>query len=145
AESAYEYVAGYTIVNDVSARDVQFADKQWVRGKSFDTFCPMGPYLVTPDEVGDPHRLAIRCRLNGQLMQDSSTAEMIFRIPELIEFISRTSTLLPGDIISTGTPDGVGVFRDPQVFLKAGDVVEVEVEKLGSLRNPVGQGLPSSR
>ncbi len=137
AERAYDVVAGYTMVNDISARDVQFGDKQWVRGKSFDTFCPIGPALVTPDEIADPQKLAVRCRLNGALMQDSSTAEMIFDIPYLIAFITRTCTLLPGDIISTGTPDGVGVFRNPQVFLKPGDTVEVEVEGLGVLRNPI--------
>jgi 2-keto-4-pentenoate hydratase/2-oxohepta-3-ene-1,7-dioic acid hydratase in catechol pathway len=122
----------------VSARDVQFSDGQWVRGKSFDTFCPMGPYLVTPDEVGDPHRLHIRCRVNGELRQDSNTDQLIFKVPELIAFISRTSSLMPGDVIITGTPHGVGVFMDPPVFLKPGDVVEVEIEKLGVLRNPVG-------
>jgi 2-keto-4-pentenoate hydratase/2-oxohepta-3-ene-1,7-dioic acid hydratase in catechol pathway len=138
AAQALDHVAGYTIVNDISARDVQFGDQQWVRGKSFDTFCPMGPYLVTPDEVGDPHELGVRCRVNGELRQDSSTREMIFTIPYLIEFISATCTLLPGDIISTGTPHGVGVFREPPVFLKPGDVVEVEVDRVGCLRNPVG-------
>ncbi len=135
---ALSVIAGYTIANDISARDVQFADKQWVRGKSFDTFCPLGPYLVTPDEVGDAQTLGIRCRVNGQLMQDSNTLEMIFKVPELIAFITRTTTLLPGDVICTGTPHGVGVFRDPQIFLKPGDVVEVEIDRLGSLRNPVG-------
>jgi len=131
------YIAGYTIVNDVSARDLQFSDVQWVRGKSLDTFCPMGPYLVTADEVGDAQKLKIRCWVNGELRQDSNTAEMIFKIPELITFISQTSTLMPGDIISTGTPNGVGVFRKPPVFLHPGDVVEVEIEKLGRLRNTV--------
>ena len=137
AQDAYQYIAGYTIVNDVSARDVQFSDKQWVRGKSFDTFCPIGPYLVTTDEISDPHQLDIRCWLNGELMQDSNTDQMIFKIPEAIEFISKTCTLLPGDIICTGTPDGVGVFREPQVFLKPGDVVEIEIDRIGRLRNPV--------
>lgn len=136
-EQAYEYVAGYTIVNDVSARDVQFSDGQWVRGKSFDTFCPMGPYLLTADEVPDPHNLAIRCRVNGELRQDSNTGEMIFKIPDLIAFISQTCTLLPGDIINTGTPDGVGVFMNPKVFLKPGDKIEIEIEKLGRLHNTV--------
>ena len=137
AQDAYDVVAGYTIINDISARDVQFADKQWVRGKSFDTFCPMGPYFVTADEIADPQNLGITCRLNGETMQDSNTYEMIFDIPTLIEFITRTCTLLPGDVISTGTPHGVGVFRDPPVFLQPGDVVEVEIEGLGCLRNPV--------
>lgn len=138
AERALDVVAGYTIINDVSARDVQFADQQWVRGKSFDTFCPMGPFMVTADEVPTPHALAIRCLVNGQVMQDSNTSELIFKIPALIEFISRTCTLLPGDIISTGTPHGVGVFRKPQVFLKPGDEVVIEIDGLGQLRNPVG-------
>ena len=137
AEQALEYVAGYMVANDVSARDVQFSDKQWIRGKSFDTFCPIGPYLLTADEVEDPHNLAIRCWVNGELRQDSNTLEMIFKIPELLAFISRTSTLLPGDIIITGTPDGVGVFREPPVFLKSGDVVEIEIDRLGRLRNTV--------
>ena len=122
---------------DVSARDAQYSDKQWVRGKSFDTFCPIGPYLLTADEVEDPHNLGIRCWVNGELRQNSNTVEMIFKIPELLAFISQTSTLKPGDIISTGTPDGVGVFRDPQVFLKSGDVIEIEIDKLGRLRNTV--------
>jgi acylpyruvate hydrolase len=137
AAKAYEIIAGYTIVNDVSARDVQFADQQWVRGKSFDTFCPMGPVLVTHDQIEDPNSLGIRCRVNGETVQDSNTAEMIFKIPFLIEFISKTCTLLPGDVISTGTPAGVGVFRDPQVFLRSGDLVEVEIEGIGVLRNRV--------
>lgn len=135
--TAMDHVAAYTIINDVSARDVQFADGQWVRGKSFDTFCPIGPYVVTADAIADPHALAIQCRVNGQTMQDSNTGEMIFRIPYLIEYISHFCTLEPGDIISTGTPHGVGVFRDPQVFLKPGDVVEVEIEEIGVLRNTV--------
>jgi acylpyruvate hydrolase len=135
--AAMDYVAAYTIINDVSARDVQFADGQWIRGKSFDTFCPIGPYAVTAAAIADPHDLAIKCRVNGQTMQDSNTGEMIFKIPYLIEYISHFCTLQPGDIISTGTPHGVGVFRDPQVFLKPGDVVEVEVEKIGVLRNTV--------
>ncbi len=134
---ALDYVAGYMTVNDVSARDVQFADQQWDRGKGFDTFYPMGPYLVTADEIPDPQALAIQTRVNGETMQDSSTAEMIFTVARIIAFITRTATLYPGDVISTGTPHGVGVFRSPQVFLKPGDVVEVEVEGLGVLRNPV--------
>ena len=137
-DQAYDYVAGYTIVNDVSARDVQFADGQWVRGKSFDTFCPMGPYLLTADEVPDPHTLNIRCWVNGELRQDSNTRELIFKVPDLLAYISKTCTLMPGDILSTGTPGGVGVFRDPQVFLKTGDLVEIEIDKLGRLRNRVG-------
>ena len=136
-DEAARFIAGYTIVNDVSARDVQKSDGQWVRGKSLDTFCPMGPYLVTTDEVVDPQQLKIRCWVNGELRQDSNTAEMIFKIRELISFISQTCTLMPGDIISTGTPHGVGVFRNPPVFLQPGDVVEIEIEKLGRLRNYV--------
>ncbi len=136
-DEAYEYVAGYTNLNDVSARDVQVADGQWVRGKSFDTFCPLGPYLLTADEVPDPHDLRIRCWVNGELRQDSNTRELVFDVPRLVAYISRTCTLVPGDIISTGTPGGVGVYRKPPIFLKPGDVVEVEVEKLGRLRNRV--------
>ena len=137
AAHAFEYVAGYMPLNDVSARMWQFADKQWVRGKSCDTFCPTGPHLTTHDEIPDPHALAIRARVNGVTMQDSHTGKMIFRVPELIEFISASITLEPGDIIATGTPEGVGAFRKPPVFLKSGDVVEVEIEGLGILRNPV--------
>lgn len=134
---ANDYIAGYTVLNDVSARDVQFAVGQWTWGKSFDSFCPLGPYLVTPDEVGDPQQLRIRCWLNGELVQDSNTKEMIFKISDLLSTLSKTFTLLPGDIIGTGTPDGVGVFRKPPVFLKRGDTVEIEIEKVGRLRNPV--------
>ena len=139
ADRAYDYVAGYCNLNDVSARDVQFGDQQWVRGKSFDAFCPIGPYLVTKDEVPDPHTLDIRCWVNGELRQESNTRELIFDVPFLLAYISRTCTLLPGDIISTGTPGGVGVFLEPPVFLKPGDAVEVEVEGLGRLRNHVGE------
>ena len=137
AEQAYDYIGGYMNANDVSARDVQFADKQWVRGKSFDTFCPTGPYLVTHDEIGDPHQLSIKCWVNGELRQESNTNQLVFKIPFLIAFISKTCTLLPGDILCTGTPGGVGVFSEPPVFLQPGDVVEVEVDKLGRLRNAV--------
>lgn len=137
AANALEYVAGYTALNDVSARAWQFADRQWVRGKSCDTFCPIGPCLTTRDEVPDPHSLGIFARVNGITLQDSNTSKMIFRIPELIEFISAGITLEPGDIIATGTPEGVGVFRKPPVFLKPGDVVEIEIQSLGVLRNPV--------
>ncbi|PID56788.1 hypothetical protein CSB45_10130 [candidate division KSB3 bacterium] len=137
AEDAFDYVVGYMNANDVSARDLQFGDKQWVRGKSLDTFAPLGPYLVTKDEIADPHDLEIHARLNGNIMQHSNTSNLIFRIPALIEFISRAFTLLPGDIILTGTPPGVGVFRDPPVLMKAGDVITIEVEGLGTLTNPV--------
>ncbi len=136
-EDAYDYIAGYTIANDVSARDVQFGDGQWIRGKSFDTFCPLGPALVTADEIDDPHSLAIRCRVNGHLLQDSNTAELVFKVPQILSFISQTATLLPGDIVLTGTPAGVGVFRDPQIFLQPGDRVEIEIDKLATLRNVV--------
>ena len=135
--NAMSYVAGYMPLNDVSARAWQFADKQWVRGKSCDTFCPTGPYLTTSDEVADPHALAIQARVNGVTLQDSNTSKMIFKVPQLIAHISASITLEPGDIIATGTPEGVGVFRNPPIFLKAGDVVEIEIEKLGILRNPV--------
>lgn len=134
---ALDYVAGYMPLNDVSARAWQFADKQWVRGKSCDTFCPTGPYLTSSDEIADPHNLAIRARVNGSTLQDSNTSKMIFKVPQLIAHISASITLEPGDIMATGTPEGVGAFRNPPIFLKAGDVVEVEIEKLGVLRNPV--------
>jgi 2-keto-4-pentenoate hydratase/2-oxohepta-3-ene-1,7-dioic acid hydratase in catechol pathway len=135
-QDAYVHVLGYMASNDVSARDLQFGDKQWVRGKSLDSFCPLGPWLATRDEVPDPHALRIASRVNGEPMQDSSTARMIFDVPTLIEFLSAAFTLLPGDVILTGTPDGVGVFRDPPVFLKDGDQVEIEIEGLGVLSNP---------
>lgn len=139
AADAMNYVFGYMNFNDVSARDMQFADGQWQRGKSCDTFAPMGEFLATVDEIADPHDLRIGFRLNGASLQDSSTSQMIFRIPELIEFISRTITLEPGDVIATGTPPGVGFARTPKVFLKPGDLAEVEIEGLGVLRNPVIQ------
>jgi 2-keto-4-pentenoate hydratase/2-oxohepta-3-ene-1,7-dioic acid hydratase in catechol pathway len=134
---ALEYVGGYTVLNDVSARKWQFADKQWVRGKSCDTFCPIGPWLTTCDDVPDPHDLDIATRVNGVTLQDSNTSKLIFRIPQLIAYISASITLEPGDIIATGTPEGVGVFRNPPIFLKNGDIVEVEIQGLGILRNPV--------
>lgn len=134
---AMEHVAGYTIGHDVSARDWQIKKdgKQWLLGKSFDTFAPMGPALVTADEVADPHNLGIRFRLNGRTMQDSNTRQMIFKTQDLIAYISQVCTLLPGDLIFTGTPPGVGVARKPPVFLKAGDVCEVEIDGLGVLTN----------
>ena len=135
AAEALDYVAGYTVCNDVSARDLQFRDGQWVRGKSLDSFCPLGPWLVTRDEIPDPHDLTIRCTVNGEILQDSTTGNMIFRVSQLVEFISRAFTLLPGDVVLTGTPSGVGVFRTPQVFLKDGDTVTVEIEGLGQLTN----------
>jgi 2-keto-4-pentenoate hydratase/2-oxohepta-3-ene-1,7-dioic acid hydratase in catechol pathway len=134
---AMDYVAGYTIVNDVSARDIQFAEKQWVRAKSLDTFCPLGPVLVTKDEVPDPHSLDITCILNGKVVQHSNTKHLLFGVASLVSFLSRSITLLPGDIISTGTPGGVGYYRKPQLFLKPGDIVQVEIERIGILSNPV--------
>jgi 2-keto-4-pentenoate hydratase/2-oxohepta-3-ene-1,7-dioic acid hydratase in catechol pathway len=133
---AYEYVAGYMNCNDVSARDLQFRPgDQWLRGKCLDSFCPLGPWLVSRDEIENPHNLSIQCRLNGKIMQDSNTREMIYRIPYLIQYLSEAFTLLPGDVIATGTPHGVGAFRDPPVWLADGDMVEVEVEGLGVLGN----------
>jgi 2-keto-4-pentenoate hydratase/2-oxohepta-3-ene-1,7-dioic acid hydratase in catechol pathway len=134
---ALEYVGGYLVVNDVSARDAQMGDGQWVRGKSFDGFAPMGPALVTPDEIPDPHDLSIRAWVNGELRQDSNTRNMIFGIPELIEYCSRYFTLEPGDLICSGTPAGVGLFMNPPRFLEIGDLVEVEVERVGTLANRV--------
>ena len=134
-KDAFTYVAGYTCADDVSARDLQFGDRQWVRGKSLDTFCPLGPVLVTADEIPDPHNLAIRAVLNGRVMQDSSTAELIFGVAALVAFISRAFTLLPGDVVLTGTPHGVGVFRDPPLFLKDSDRIAVEIERIGRLEN----------
>jgi len=134
---ALDVVAGYICVNDVSARDMQFGDGQWTRGKSPDTFCPVGPRLVPRDEIGDPQALAIRCVVNGETLQDSSTSQMIFSVAEIIAYVTRVITLEPGDLIATGTPAGVGVFRDPQVLLQDGDEVSVEIEGLGTLTNPV--------
>ncbi len=134
---ALQHVAGYTALNDVSARDLQSADRQWVRAKSLDTFCPMGPALVTSDEIGDPNALGIRCSVNGVVLQDSNTGEMIVPVAALIAFISQGITLEPGDVIATGTPHGVGVFRKPPVFLRGGDEVVVWIEKIGDLRNRV--------
>ena len=136
---ALDHVEGYICVNDVSARDLQFADGQWTRGKSPDTFCPVGPRLVPREEIADPQALAIRCLVNGEALQDSSTAQMIFSVAEIIAYTSRTVTLQPGDLIATGTPAGVGVFRDPEVLLQDGDVVAVEIEGLGTLTNPIAK------
>jgi 2-keto-4-pentenoate hydratase/2-oxohepta-3-ene-1,7-dioic acid hydratase in catechol pathway len=136
-EDALEAVAGYVCVNDVSARDLQFADGQWTRGKSPDTFCPVGPRLVPRDEIPDPQQLAIRAVLNGEAMQESSTASMVFGVADLIAYITRTITLEPGDLIATGTPAGVGVFRKPPVFMQPGDEITIEIEGIGSLTNPV--------
>lgn len=137
AEHALDYVAGYTCLNDVSARDFQRGDGQWVRAKSQDTFGPFGPYIVTKDDVPDPQILGINCSVNGRVLQNSNTSKMIFSVRELIAFISRGVTLRPGDVISTGTPHGVGFAHKPPVFLKAGDQVVVEIESIGRLSNPV--------
>jgi len=134
-DEAASAIFGYTCANDVSARDLQFGDGQWTRGKSLDTFCPLGPWIVTADEIEDPQALGIKCILNGKVMQNSSTREMIFKVPYLISFLSRNFTLLPGDIILTGTPHGVGAFRNPPVYMADGDEVVVEIEKIGSLKN----------
>jgi 2-keto-4-pentenoate hydratase/2-oxohepta-3-ene-1,7-dioic acid hydratase in catechol pathway len=134
-EAALDYVLGYSCLNDVSARDLQVLDGQWTRAKSLDTFCPMGPWVVTADEIPDPGALHIRCRVNGEVRQDESTAALVHGIADLIAYCSRSFTLEPGDVIATGTPGGVGVFRDPPIFLKDGDTVEVEIERIGTLRN----------
>jgi 2-keto-4-pentenoate hydratase/2-oxohepta-3-ene-1,7-dioic acid hydratase in catechol pathway len=131
-----EYVFGYTCVHDVSARDYQMATSQWTIGKTFDTFGPIGPELVSKDEVPDPHNLPISLELNGKVLQDSNTSQFIFNIPTLIEYLSKVMTLVPGDLISTGTPPGVGFARKPPVFLKAGDDVVVKIAGVGELRNP---------
>jgi acylpyruvate hydrolase len=136
-DKAYEHVAGYMILNDVSARDMQFGDKQWFRGKSCDSFAPCGPWMATRDEVPDPHNLRISLTLNGETMQDSNTSNLIFNVPRLISDLSQSLTWEPGDLLSTGTPPGVGVFRKPPVFLKPGDTLSVSVERLGTLTNPV--------
>jgi len=136
---ALSYVAGYTCANDVSARDWQlkWGGGQWCRGKTFATFCPLGPCLVTPDEIPDPNALQLKTILNGNVMQDWNTSDMIFDVPTLIEFLSSSTRLLPGTVILTGTPHGVGAARKPAVFLKAGDSVSIEIEKIGTLTNPV--------
>lgn len=136
-EEAEEFVFGYTIMNDVSARDLQFADGQWSRGKTADTFAPTGPYVVTRDEIGNPHDLAISLTLNGETMQDSNTSNLIFKIPQIVSFLSQSMTLKPGDLIATGTPPGVGMGRSPKVWLKDGDQMDVTIEKIGTLSNHV--------
>jgi 2-keto-4-pentenoate hydratase/2-oxohepta-3-ene-1,7-dioic acid hydratase in catechol pathway len=129
-------IDGYTCANDVSARDAQFGDGQWFRGKGFDTFCPVGPRIVPAGDL-DPSDLRIQQRLNGEVLQDSRTSDLIFDVPTLVDYISRVITLEPGDLILTGTPEGVGVFRDPKISLEGGDVVEIEIEGIGVLRNEV--------
>lgn len=134
---AWDFIAGYTIMNDVSGREAQFGDGQWFRGKSFDTFAPMGPALVTPDEIGDITQLQLTAMVDGEVMQSGRTGDLIFDIPYLLSYISEDITLLPGDVISTGTPAGVGIFRDPPVTLRAGNVVECRIDTLGAIINPV--------
>lgn len=137
-KDALDYVCGYTVVNDVSARDLQFANaKQWDRGKSLDTFCPWGPWIVTRDEIPDPHKLDVRTVLNGKEMQKSNTSKLVFNINQIIAYASQGTTLLPGDLIPTGTPFGVGFSRTPPVFLKHGDICECEVEDIGKIINKV--------
>jgi 2-keto-4-pentenoate hydratase/2-oxohepta-3-ene-1,7-dioic acid hydratase in catechol pathway len=141
AAEALEHVFGYTNANDVSSRDLQFSEGgQWTRSKSIDTFCPLGPYLATRDEVPDPQNLYIRAILNGEVVQDGTTSRMIFPVAELVSFLSQGMTLKPGDIIITGTPPGVGMARDPQLWMKPGDEVSIEIEGLGTLTNPVEAG-----
>jgi len=136
-EDALGHVYGYTVANDVSARDLQFADGQWVRAKSLDSFCPIGPVVVTADEIPDPQALRLVCRVNGEVVQDATTDLMVFGVAELISFCSRSFTLEPGDVLLTGTPWGCGEFMDPRRSLAPGDVVECEIDGIGTLRNPV--------
>jgi 2-keto-4-pentenoate hydratase/2-oxohepta-3-ene-1,7-dioic acid hydratase in catechol pathway len=137
ADNWRDHVFGYTLVNDVSARDYQRATSQWLMGKTFDTFAPMGPWIVTADEIADPHALDISMTINGEVMQNSNTSNLIFKIPDLISFLSSVFTLEPGDIVSTGTPSGVGAARKPPRFLRAGDETVVKIAQIGELRNPV--------
>jgi acylpyruvate hydrolase len=136
-DEAYDYVAGYTLMNDVSGRDTQKAERQWLRAKGFDTFAPLGPWIVTKEEIPDPHTLDITCRVNGEVRQQSNTSNLIFKVPYLVSYLSQTITLYPGDIIATGTPGGVGIFRDPPVRLQEGDVVTQEIYGIGILENQV--------
>ena len=140
--AAMKHVFGYTGANDVSARDVQFGDGQWTRGKGLDRFLPLGPVVVDAGELPDPCDVAIRCRVNGELVQDASTREMVFSVAEIIAFASEAITLEPGDVLLTGTPKGVGYFREPQLFLSPCDIVEVEIGDFGVLSNPVGEPYP---
>jgi 2-keto-4-pentenoate hydratase/2-oxohepta-3-ene-1,7-dioic acid hydratase in catechol pathway len=137
AEDWRKHMFGYTLINDVSARDYQRATTQWLMGKTFDTFAPMGPWIVTADEIADPHSLDIQLEIDGEILQNSNTRELIFKIPELIAFLSSVFTLEPGDIVSTGTPAGVGVARNPQRFLRPGEEVTVRIPGIGELVNPV--------
>ncbi|WP_066056529.1 fumarylacetoacetate hydrolase family protein [Robertmurraya korlensis] len=136
-DQALDYIYGYTVMNDVSARDVQFKDVQWVRGKSYDTFAPLGPTIVTADEIKDPHNLDIKLTVNGETLQDSNTKHLIHKIPYIISYLSRGFTFKPGDVIATGTPHGVGVFRNPPIFLKRGDVCKIEIQNVGVLENTI--------
>ncbi len=137
---AMDYVFGYTVVNDVSARDLQNRTTQWFKGKSLDGTCPMGPWIVSKDEISNPHALHVMCRVNGVTKQDANTSDLIFDIPTIIEFLSAGITLLPGDVIATGTPSGVGMGRTPQEWLKVGDVMETEIVGIGVLRNTIVAG-----
>lgn len=137
---AFDYVAGFTVMNDVSGRQAQFSDSQWFRGKSFDSFAPAGPFIVTPDEIDNVNNLRLTAVVDGEIMQDGNTRDMIFDIRAIIENISEDITLIPGDIISTGTPAGVGIFRDPPVVLKPGNVVECRIEQIGAIINKVVDG-----
>jgi len=141
---ALDYVAGYTIMNDVSARDLQMQTSQWGAGKAVDTFAPLGPALVPASEIGNPQKLAIKTRLNGKVVQDSNTSDMVFTCAQIVAFLSNFMTLEPGDVIATGTPEGVGFKRNPPLFLKDGDIIELEIEKLGILRNPVVSKVPAA-
>jgi 2-keto-4-pentenoate hydratase/2-oxohepta-3-ene-1,7-dioic acid hydratase in catechol pathway len=134
-DRALDHVLGYACLNDVSARDLQGRDGQWTRAKSLDSFCPLGPWIVTADEIPGPGGLRVRCRVNGEVRQDATTAELIHGVADLIAYCSRSFTLQPGDVIATGSPGGVGAFRDPPVYLADGDLVEVEIEPIGTLRN----------
>jgi 2-keto-4-pentenoate hydratase/2-oxohepta-3-ene-1,7-dioic acid hydratase in catechol pathway len=136
-DDALAFVSGYLCANDVSARDLQFGDKQWVRGKSLDTFCPVGPAVVPASEIPDPQALRLRTILNGEVVQEAPTADMIFSVADIVAFVSEAITLVPGDLILTGTPAGVGIFRDPELLLADGDEVTVEIEGIGTLTNPV--------
>jgi 2-keto-4-pentenoate hydratase/2-oxohepta-3-ene-1,7-dioic acid hydratase in catechol pathway len=136
-EDALSHILGYIVLNDITARDLQFRHKQYFKGKSLDGSCPIGPWIVTADEIADPQNLVLRLRVNGEIKQEDNTSEMIFSIPKIIAALSLGMTLEPGDIIATGTPSGVGFSRNPPEFLKPGDVVEAEIEGIGTIRNPV--------
>src|SRR5712691_545263 len=142
-DSALDHVFGYTVVNDVSARDLQFGHKQWFKGKSLDGFCPMGPVVVTADEFGDPQKKRVTLRVNGATRQDATTGDMIFPVNVILEYLSQGMTIEPGDIIATGTPEGVGLGRTPPEYLRDGDVVETEIEGIGILRNRIIESLKS--